>query len=204
MESLISRYPHLLQAYASIGDYYRFKGQTGKAVKWYSRGLDQGGGSAALAAELHFARAAAYDQSGDVANARKDLEAAVAKNAKSPALLNYYGYFLVSHEFDVDKGMKSIEMALAADPGNAYYIDSYGWAYYKLGNFAEAVRMLEYAYAMSPRNAVIIDHLGDAYAAAGRYAEAKFSYAKALAHFKDEKFNENLTESLLREKLAKY
>jgi tetratricopeptide (TPR) repeat protein len=148
------------------------------------------------------ARAMAYELSGQDGLALRDLETA-SRNSQMPELMNYYGYFLVNHGIDVERGIRFIRIALVDEPDNPYYLDSYGWAHYKKGEYSEAVRLLEYAYALAPRNPVILSHLGDAYWAAGRHREAKFAWGKALRNLDNNKFIENITEAQLRQKLAR-
>ncbi len=54
-----------------------------------------------------------------------------------------------------------------------------GWAYYRIGNYEEAVKNLERAIDLKPEDPTINDHLGDAYWRVGRTLEAKFQWAHA-------------------------
>ena len=60
-------------------------------------------------------------------------------------------------------------------------VDSLGWAYFRLGQFPEAVEQLEKASQLEPADAEINAHLGDAYWQAGRRIEAQFQWRKVLA-----------------------
>ena len=64
-------------------------------------------------------------------------------------------------------------------PDDGYIVDSLGWAYYRLGNYDEAVRNLERAVELKPVDPTINDHLGDAYWRVGRVLEANFQWAHA-------------------------
>src|SRR5262249_17661923 len=64
-----------------------------------------------------------------------------------------------------------------ADDG--YIVDSLGWAYYRIGNFDEAVKHLERAVELKPEDPTINDHLGDAYWKVGRVLEARFQWSHA-------------------------
>ena len=65
-------------------------------------------------------------------------------------------------------------------PDDGYIVDSLGWAYYRLGNFKEAVKHLERAVELRPEDATLNDHLGDAYWRVGREREARFQWEQAL------------------------
>ena len=47
-------------------------------------------------------------------------------------------------------------------------VDSLGWAYYRLGDYKQAVEQLERAVELEPADPDINDHLGDAYWRVGR------------------------------------
>ena len=51
----------------------------------------------------------------------------------------------------LEAALKLIQRAVAADPGNPSYLDSLGWAYFKLGKFAGAEQpLLETARQLPP------------------------------------------------------
>ncbi len=64
-------------------------------------------------------------------------------------------------------------------PDDGYIVDSLGWAYFRLGNYDEAVKQLERAVELKPEDPTINDHLGDAYWRVGRTLEAHFQWAHA-------------------------
>jgi Flp pilus assembly protein TadD len=75
-----------------------------------------------------------------------------------------------------------IKKALELEPGNGYYVDSLGWAYFQQGRYDDAVRELSRAIELTrgKEDAVIFDHLGDAYAKLGRDAEALRAWERSL------------------------
>ena len=72
-----------------------------------------------------------------------------------------------------------IKRAVQQRPDDGYIVDSLGWAYYRIGNYDEAVKHLERAIELKPEDPTINDHLGDAYWRIGRVLEAKFQWAHA-------------------------
>jgi tetratricopeptide (TPR) repeat protein len=58
-------------------------------------------------------------------------------------------------------------------------VDSLGWAYFRIGNYDDAVKNLERAIDLKPEDPTINDHLGDAYWHIGRKLEAKFQWSHA-------------------------
>ncbi len=62
----------------------------------------------------------------------------VVKDAKNPLYLNYFGFILIDHDIDVNKGVIYVQEALKIEPDSIYYQDSLAWGYYKLGRCEEA------------------------------------------------------------------
>jgi Flp pilus assembly protein TadD len=75
--------------------------------------------------------------------------------------------------------MAMIKKAVQQRPDDGYIVDSLGWAYYRIGNYPDAVTQLERAIALKPEDPTINDHLGDAYWRIGRKLEARFQWAHA-------------------------
>ena len=73
-----------------------------------------------------------------------------------------------------------IERAVALRPTDGYIIDSLGWAFYRLGDFKNAVKHLERAVELRADDPIITDHLGDIYWRVGRELEARFQWERAL------------------------
>jgi Flp pilus assembly protein TadD len=72
-----------------------------------------------------------------------------------------------------------IRRAVEQRADDGYIVDSLGWAYFRVGNFDEAVKHLEQAVELKPEDPTINDHLGDAYWKIGRLLEARFQWAHA-------------------------
>lgn len=67
----------------------------------------------------------------------------VVQKKKEPLYLNYLGYILIDHELDIKKGIKYIQEVLKQRPNSAYYLDSLGWGYYKLGKCKKAKKIMD-------------------------------------------------------------
>ena len=65
--------------------------------------------------------------------------------------------------------------------GVPQFQDTYGWAQYKRGNTADAIRILEEAANKLPNLAAVRYHLGKSYAAAGQPAKASEQFKAALS-----------------------
>jgi len=63
---------------------------------------------------------------------------------------------------------------------NPYFLDTYGWVLFNIGEFGEAVTALKQSVKAVPDNAIIRYHLGEAYHANGEYVASKIELEKAL------------------------
>jgi Flp pilus assembly protein TadD len=75
--------------------------------------------------------------------------------------------------------MRMIKRAVEQRADDGYIVDSLGWAYYRLGNYEEAVKHLDRAVELKPEDPTINDHLGDVYWRVGRRLEAHFQWSHA-------------------------
>jgi len=78
---------------------------------------------------------------------RELLEKALKKGLKDPLYFNYYGYTLIDHDLDIDKGIALVEKALKQEPKNTYYLDSLAWGLYKKGNCDKAYELMKQVVA---------------------------------------------------------
>ncbi len=108
----------------------------------------------------------------------KDWPAAEADFKQGPRLhppdellvLNYLGYSWVDQGLNLKQAMDYIRKAVKLKPDDGYYVDSLGWAYYRLGNMPEAVENLERAVELRPDDPIINDHLGRCLLARGAHS----------------------------------
>src|SRR3569833_320898 len=107
------------------------------------------------------------------------LETALELFPEQPQVLIYLGYSWIDHGAHLDDGMAMIKKAVSQRPDDVYIVDSLGWAYYKLGDYDEAVKQLERAIELKPEDPTINDHLGDGYWRVGRTLEAQLQWAHA-------------------------
>lgn len=115
-----------------------------------------------------------------------------------PAVLNYLGYMNADRGVRVEEALSLIERALALDPDNGAYLDSRGWALYRLSRFEQAEDSLRRALDKNTTNAVIMDHLADTLRRRGHLEEALEYWRKAL-HGEDE--GEELDRQVVEHKI---
>jgi len=71
------------------------------------------------------------------------FERALKEGADESLYLNYYGYTLIDHDLDLDRGLALVRQALRQQPRNSYYMDSLAWGLYKKKRCLEAYRIME-------------------------------------------------------------
>ncbi len=161
-------------------DFHGATGDSLQAVALYDRIIAMDAAAGAPDWQAIYARAMALNAAGDWPGAEAGLVAALELEPDQPELLNSLGYNWVDRGDNVEEGMALIRRAVAARPDLGHIIDSYGWAFYRLGDYAQAIPYLERAAELMPNSAEVVDHLGDAYWRAGREKEARYSWGAAL------------------------
>ncbi len=130
---------------------------------------------------LLYMRGVALERSGRWPEAEADLKAALASEPNEPELLNYLGYSWIDRGEHLAEALDMVKRAVAANPRSGAVVDSLGWAYYRLGDYRNAVEQLETAVLLEPADPEINNHLGDAYWRVGRRIEAEFQWKRALS-----------------------
>jgi len=88
-----------------------------------------------------------------------------------------------------DRLEESVDLLLRAleiEPRNGAYLDSLGWAYFKLDRFDLAETQLQQASEQMVGNSVIQDHFGDVLSKLGRLDEAIVAWEAALEGDREE------------------
>ncbi len=100
--------------------------------------------------------------------------------ADSAPVLNYLGYMNADRNVRLEEALELTQRAVEQDPGSAAYLDSMGWALFRLNRLEAAEEAVRKALDKDTENAVILDHLGDILHKRGRVAEALVYWQKAL------------------------
>jgi tetratricopeptide (TPR) repeat protein len=133
-----------------------------------------------LDASFYFEYGSACEQSGQSTRSEVALRRALQLNPSHHQSLNYLGYMWAERGRNLDEALIMIEKAVQLSPGNPAYLDSQGWALYRLGNPAAAKPLVEEALRMVPDDPTLLEHYGDINFRLGQKSEAKSAYEKAL------------------------
>ncbi|MBX9789814.1 MAG: tetratricopeptide repeat protein [Pirellulales bacterium] len=121
---------------------------------------------------------------GDTAASERWLEEILDEYPEDISAMNDLGYLWADAGKRLHLALAMIEQAVAKEPENAAYLDSHGWALFRLGRRAEAISTLQRAVSQEKDpDGVILEHLGDAYLADGRVDDARAAWQRALAAF---------------------
>ncbi|MBD0373034.1 MAG: tetratricopeptide repeat protein [Pyrinomonadaceae bacterium] len=124
--------------------------------------------------------ASAQERAGDTKGAEESLRRVLDKDPDNATALNNLGYFLVERGERLTEALEMIQRAVRAEPTNSSFLDSLGWAYFKLGKLDEAEQQLKEAARRDPASSTIQEHLGDLYQKQGKTTEARAAWQKAL------------------------
>lgn len=98
-------------------------------------------------------------ETGKIDEAIKYLEHAIDIDPDNANALNSWGYILADENRDLHRSLDLCKRAVALDDGNPAYLDSLGWAHYRLEEYDEALFYLRKALSASNGDKEIADHL---------------------------------------------
>ena len=124
--------------------------------------------------------ATAQQMAGNYSDAEITLRELLQESPQNPIALNNLGYFLVERDEKLNEALGLIQQAVKLDSSNPSYLDSLGWAYFKLGKLDEAEKYLKDALRFDSSSTTINEHLGDVHQKQGKTDLAKSAWQKAL------------------------
>jgi tetratricopeptide (TPR) repeat protein len=127
-----------------------------------------------------FVQGSIYERQKKYDLAEESFHKVLADDPKNAMALNYLGYMLADRGTRVEEALGYIRRAVALDPQNGAYLDSLGWAYYKLGNYDLAEENLRLASERIGNDPTVQQHLGELYQKTGRLKLAAMHFERAL------------------------
>jgi tetratricopeptide (TPR) repeat protein len=129
---------------------------------------------------IRFVQGSIYERQKKYDLAEQAFRQVLQQDPNNSMTLNYLGYMLADRNTHLEEALTMIKKALDLEPQNGAYLDSLGWAYFKLGNYDQAEENLRRAADKSPNDATIQDHLGELYARTNRFKLAAAHWERAL------------------------
>ncbi len=202
LRAMAEERPDRIDALVQLGNVLRTSERFAEAVDVYDAAMDRVEAVKQHHWDLFYNRGIALERSKRWDPAEKDFLKALELEPDQPYVLNYLGYSWIDQGKHLERARQMIERAVELRPNDGYIVDSLGWAFYRLGEYEQAVRQLERAVELRPQDPVINDHLGDALWQVGREFEARFQWRRALSLEPEASLIETI-ETKLREGLAR-
>jgi tetratricopeptide (TPR) repeat protein len=181
LDGMVAKYPKDVRPLDALGNILRSHERYAEAREAYSRAIALLPKPTKDNWTLFYSRGVCNERLKDWPAAEADLRRALALSPEESVVLNYLGYSWVDQGMHLKTAMDYIRKAVKLKPEDGYYVDSLGWAYFRLGNLPAAVEQLERAVELRPDDPIINDHLGDAYWRVGRTLEAKYQWQQSLS-----------------------
>ena len=179
LDRVIADHPKDTEALMALGNIERGRKDFAGCAATYSKAIDSIPKLEKSNWVVLYFRGICYERSHQWPSAEADMKKALELFPDQPLVLNYLGYSWVDQGVHLEEGMDMIRRSVEQRPDDGYIVDSLGWAYYRTGNYDEAVKNLERAVLLKPDDPTINDHLGDAYWRVGRTLEANFQWSQA-------------------------
>jgi tetratricopeptide (TPR) repeat protein len=179
LQKIIASNPDDVEAIMALGNVLRGRKAFNECADVYGKGIATIDKPERPHWLIYYFRGICYERSKQWPKAEADFKQALELYPDQPHVLNYLGYSWVDQGVHLDEGTRMIRRAVEQRPDDGYIVDSLGWAYYRVGNYEEAVKHLERAVELRPEDPTINDHLGDAYWKVGRHLEARFQWTHA-------------------------
>lgn len=131
---------------------------------------------------VYFLRGSTLEREKKYEQAEEQFRKVLAADPQNAMTLNYLGYMLADRGVKLDEAVTLIKKAVDLEPSNGAYLDSLGWAYFKIGRLDLAEEKLVKASQQPAMGSdpTVHDHLGDLYQRTGRLKLAAAHWERAL------------------------
>lgn len=151
---------------------------------------------------VNFILGSIYEREKKYDLAEEQFKKVLAADPLNSAAANYLGYMLADRGVRLEESVKYIQKALQTDPNNGAYLDSLGWAYFKMNRLDLAEINLEKAVRLISNDPTIHEHLGRVYLHMGKTRQAEKEWERALRdwpHAASSDFDANQAAKLRKE-----
>jgi len=129
---------------------------------------------------VYFLRGSTYEREKKYDEAEAEFKKVLSIHPQSAVVLNYLGYMNADRGVRLDESLNYIKQAVNLDPANGAYLDSLGWAYFRLGKYDLAEENLTRASSHMGKDPTVQEHLGDLYQKTGRLKLAAAHWERAI------------------------
>ncbi len=179
LDHVIAEYPNDTEALLALGNIQRGRKEFAACGDTYGKAIATVPNLQKNNWVMFYFRGICNERSHQWSLAEADMKKALELFPEQPLVLNYLGYSWVDRDMHLEEAMDMIHRSVEQRPDDGYIVNSLGWAYFRTGNYDDAVKNLERAVLLKPDDPTINDHLGDAYWRVGRTLEARFQWSHA-------------------------
>jgi tetratricopeptide (TPR) repeat protein len=179
LQALMNNTPADREVYLSIAQVYSQAKQFAEAEQAVNKAL----GYSSKAEEEGYSRfmlGSIYERQKKYDLAEEQFKKVLAADPLNASAANYLGYMLADRGVRLEESVKYIQKALELEPNNGAYLDSLGWAYYKMDRCDLAEPPLEKAARLMSDDPTIHEHLGRLYLRMGKETLAEQEWERAL------------------------
>jgi len=130
-----------------------------------------------------FLRGSTFERAKRYPEAEEQFKKVLASDPDHASALNYLGYMLADQNTKLEEALGYIKHAVDLDPSNGAYLDSLGWAYFRMGKYEQAEDNLLKASQKINTDPTVHDHLGDLYQRTGRLKLAATNWERAITEW---------------------
>lgn len=165
----------------AAGSYYFFAKQERKAIEMLKRGVEEYRNNPLILSDIYAQLGDIYYQSGMRDSSFMAYDKSVSYNPRNLGALNNYSYYITLTGGDLSKAEKMSAVTVSEEPNNPTYLDTYGWIFFKKGNYTLAELYIKRAMQNGGEGVPdILEHYGDILSGEGRTDEAVEYWKKAL------------------------
>ena len=147
-----------------------------EAIDFYNRALTISPNSINV---LH-SIAILYDDIGEWVKSDKIYDQLIDNDPKDAQAFNNYAYSLVERNKDLKRALAYAKKAVELEPKNPSYLDTIGWAYFKMDDLKRAKKYIRQSIEIQDDNSVVLEHFGDILMKSNDSVNALFYYKKAF------------------------
>jgi AraC-like DNA-binding protein/tetratricopeptide (TPR) repeat protein/TolB-like protein len=113
------------------------------------------------APEIYSEIASLYNESGNIAEAEKNLREAWSLCPDDPARINNLAYLLIDKEINISEGLNLAAEGLKIKPDDHGLLHTLGWGVAKTGSYTEALEILNKSWDLRPQYShSLVQHIG--------------------------------------------
>jgi tetratricopeptide (TPR) repeat protein len=179
LQALMNNTPADRELYLSVAQVYSQAKQFAEAEQAVNKALGYGS-KPEEEGYSRFMLGSIYERQKKYDLAEEQFKKVLAVDPLNASAANYLGYMLADRGVRLEESVKYIQKALELEPNNGAYLDSLGWAYYKMNRCDLAEPPLEKAARLMSDDPTIHEHLGRLYLRMGKETLAEQEWERAL------------------------